>query len=269
MIPIRDDVPSRSVPLVTYGIIALNVFVFWQQLQAGPRVTAIVERYGMIPARITHPGETIVAVTRSAVQDRYGRLRTVLVERQIDPTPFHPAWTLLTCILLHGGWMHLIGNCWFLFIFGDNVEDRLGHALYLAFYMASGAGASLIHWGTDPESIIPTIGASGAIAGVMGAYFLLYPRAHVLAAVPIVVFLQIVVVPAYLFLGVWLAFQYLQAALSAGQAGGGGVAWWAHIGGFLVGGGLLILIRAANILRSAPVYEASRRWASTYRYRRR
>jgi membrane associated rhomboid family serine protease len=163
--------------------------------------------------------------------------------------------------------MHLIGNCWFLYIFGDNVEDRLGHGLYALFYIVSGVGASAIHWAAGPDSIVPTIGASGAIAGVMGAYFLLYPHARVLSAVPIVIFLEIIVLPAYVFLGVWFVFQFLQGSLSAASSTGGGVAWWAHIGGFLVGGGGLLLLKYGGLLKSAPGHEPPRRRVAVYRYR--
>lgn len=268
MIPIRDDIPSRGLPVVNYAIIALNVFVFLQQLQAGKHGDAMVERYGMIPARITYPNETIAEQRVRLVRDAYGRPHRVAVEHEIANPRFHPWWTVVTCIVLHGGWMHLIGNCWFLYIFGDNVEDRLGHLVYLGFYLLSGVGASVIHWATDPHSLVPTIGASGAIAGVMGAYFLLYPRARVLSLVPIFIFLQIIELPAYLFLGVWLVIQFLQGTAAITQHAGGGVAWWAHIGGFLVGGVVLVALRIAGLIRKAPTYSPSQRFASAYRYHR-
>jgi membrane associated rhomboid family serine protease len=139
---------------------------------------------------------------------------------------------LLTFMFLHGGFFHLLGNMWFLYIFGDNVEDRLGHFRYLAFYLLCGLASGISHLFLNWTSQIPTIGASGAIAGVMGAYFILYPRAKVLTLVPIFFFLHFIEIPAFLFLGFWIFFQFLNAAFST-QAGG--IAWWAHIGGFIFG----------------------------------
>ncbi len=264
MIPLRDNVPSRSPPVVNYLIIGANVFVFLVQLSAGEDGNLLVERYGMVPARITHPDAPVwITVTRD-IRTRAGVIRQTIGQRELAAPPFHPWYTLLTCIVLHGGWMHLIGNGWFLFIFGDNVEDRLGHALYLLFYLISGAGASLIHWATDPQSVVPTIGASGAIAGVMGAYFLLYPRAYVVTLVPLVFILEIVILPAYVFLGVWFVLQFIQGSLSGTAAG---VAWWAHAGGFLVGGTSLVAMRYAGLLKTAPVWKKPARRVTVYRYR--
>jgi len=134
---------------------------------------------------------------------------------------------------MHGGFFHILGNMWFLYIFGDNVEDRLGHFRYLAFYLLCGLASGISHLVLNWTSQIPTIGASGAIAGVMGAYFILYPKAKVLTLVPIFFFIQFVEIPAFLFLGFWILFQFLSAATSSAQAGG--IAWWAHVGGFIFG----------------------------------
>jgi hypothetical protein len=162
--------------------------------------------------------------------------------------------TVLTCIFLHGGWMHFLGNVWFLHIFGDNVEDRLGHIGYLLFYLGCGVAASFTHLMTNASSEVPTIGASGAIAGVMGAYFLLYPRAMVLSAVPIVYFMEMVVLPAPLFLGIWFLLQFVSGALSITAMETTGVAWWAHIGGFAAGFVVALLLRATGETRP-PVVE--------------
>ncbi len=265
MIPIRDNIPSRSLPFVTYAILGINIVVFAVQLAAGNRGDEIVQRYGMVPVRITEPAREIVVPVERAVRTPFGIVRQV-VEQPLPPAPVHPYVTLLTCIVLHGGWMHLIGNCWFLYIFGDNVEDRLGHGVYALFYALSGVGASLTQWATAPYSPVPTIGASGAIAGVMGAYFLLYPNARVLTVVPILVIIEIVVVPAYLFLGVWVVFQFIQSGATRGS--GAGVAWWAHIGGFLIGAGIILLLKYGRLLRTAPSWEGPARRVSVYRYRR-
>jgi membrane associated rhomboid family serine protease len=183
-----------------------------------------------------------------AVQTRSGRYFETY-ERSVIPSPV-PGWlTLLTCIFLHGGWMHFLGNMWFLFIFGDNVEDRFGHLGYVLFYLGCGIAASLAHLLTNTTSTVPTIGASGAIAGVMGAYSFLYPRARVLALVPLVVIYEMVVLPAPVFLGVWFVLQFFQgvAAISTTQAGG--VAWWAHIGGFVAGLAVAAILQRADHLR--------------------
>jgi membrane associated rhomboid family serine protease len=167
-----------------------------------------------------------------------------------------PGWaTLLTCTFLHGGWFHFLGNMWFLWIFGDNVEDRLGHGGYLLFYLASGIGASVVHLATGPGSTVPTIGASGAIAGVMGAYLLLYPRSRVLVLVPIVFVFQFFVFPAAVFLGLWFVWQLFQGALAVGAVQAGGVAWWAHVGGFVVGLVVVAALRATGRLGPEPVPE--------------
>jgi membrane associated rhomboid family serine protease len=164
-----------------------------------------------------------------------------------------PSWlTLLTCIFLHGGWMHFLGNMWFLWIFGDNVEDRFGHIGFVVFYLACGVGASLAHLVAAAGSTAPTIGASGAIAGVMGAYFVLYPHAKVLTLVPIVIFLQIVVLPAPFFLAIWFLLQFLGGTTSVSGVETAGVAWWAHIGGF-AGGAVIAWVLKHSELLNPPV----------------
>src|SRR5262249_34301990 len=155
------------------------------------------------------------------------------LEQEAPEPAISPWWTLLTCMFLHGGWLHIIGNMWFLYIFGDNVEDRLGHFGYALFYLGSGVFASLTHLLTNASSTVPTLGASGAIAGVMGAYMVLYPHARVLTLIPIFYFIQILLLPAPLFLGIWFLIQAFQGTFAITSAKeGAGVAWWAHIGGF-------------------------------------
>ena len=230
MIPLRDNIPSRTTPFVNYAVIAVCALLFALQL-ANPQ---LIEQLGMIPARVLHPSEPVTLREPVIVETPDGAVQEFR-ERTAAESPL-PAWmTLLTCIFLHGGWLHFLGNMWFLYIFGDNVEDCFGHMGYLAFYLGCGVAASVAHLLTNLSNSVPTIGASGAIAGVMGAYFLLYPRARVLAAVPIFLWIEILVVPAPLFLGIWFLIQFFLGTFALTSTQSGGVAWWAHIGGFVAG----------------------------------
>ncbi len=214
MFPIRDSVPSRRTPVVTWTIILANVFVFvFFELPLAPReLRAAFYTWGLVPARYFDPD---------------------WIERLRDPPGYLP---FFTSMFLHGGWLHLIGNMWILAIFGDNVEDRMGKARYLAFYVVSGLFAGALHAWTSPASPIPTVGASGAIAGVMGAYFMLFPRARVVAVVPIFFYPFFFTLPAVTYLLFWFLMQLWSGALAlAGPAHVGGVAWWAHVGGFAAG----------------------------------
>ena len=216
MIPIRDTVKSRTVPFVNYALIAACGAVFLYELSLGGR-------------RLDH-FLRVMAVTPTAIA------ATVFH----GYFAFHPVWTLVASMFLHAGWMHLLGNMLYLYIFGNSVEGRLGHAGYLVFYLLAGVGAALVEVYFDRESSVPLLGASGAIAGVLGAYFILFPRAWVLTAIPLFVFFPVVEVPAFLFLGFWFLMQFLQGTFSqVGSAAGGGVAWWAHAGGFVIGAVLL------------------------------
>jgi len=235
VIPLRDNIPSRTRPIVNISMIVLCSIVFFAQLSTPSNEPPLYERYGMIPARIMHPDQPVLVKEPVLVRLSNGTVAARTVERALAPAGV-PAWlTIVTCIFLHGGWMHFLGNMWFLWIFGDNVEDRFGHVGYLLFYLATGVLAGLSHLVTDPSSVTPTIGASGAIAGVMGAYFLLYPRAMVMAAIPLFVFIEIMVLPAWVFLGLWFVIQFAMGAGSLGSEETSGVAWWAHIGGFAAG----------------------------------
>jgi membrane associated rhomboid family serine protease len=211
---------------VTYLLIGLNVWVFLYEIALGPDLEAFIRTWSFVPA-------DYFALSRvpGAGAERY--------------------LPLLTSMFLHGGWIHLIGNMMYLWIFGDNVEDRLGHLRYLLFYLVTGLGAALSHAYLHPESTVPTLGASGAISGVLGGYLLLFPHARVLTLVPIVfIFVQIVEVPAVLYLGFWFLIQLVAGTLAFALAdGAGGVAWWAHVGGFMVG---LILVPLLLRRRSYP-----------------
>ena len=237
MFPIHDNIPSKTTPIINYIMIAICCIAFAVQLMAGNRGEQIVELYGMIPARVIaddEGDEFLVRPELGIVQTPFG-YESVRLNRQIMPAAFGDLATLVTCIFLHGGWLHFLGNMWFLYIFGDNVEDRMGHVLYLLFYLAGGVLAGLSQILVDPSSLIPTIGASGAIAAVMGAYVMLYPKAIVETILPLPILFMVFPVPAPLFLGVWFFIQLFNGA--SGSIGGmsSGVAWWAHIGGFVVG----------------------------------
>jgi len=226
VIPLRDDVPSRTTPYVNYTLIALNVAFFALELGIGAGLEPFVFRAAVVPAAFSGPDHVFAAndLARSLLD---GGLRS----------------RLLVSMFLHGGWMHLIGNMMFLWIFGDNVEDRCGHFRYVVFYLACGTAATWGHIWSDPASRVPSLGASGAIAGVLGAYLLLYPHARVVTLLPLGFFSQIVQVPAVFFLGFWFLQQFFfGVAEFTADAGGGGVAWWAHIGGFVAGLALVKLL---------------------------
>ena len=240
MIPIRDNIVPSTTPFVNYVIIAICSLAFFAQLRDGIETGGIAEAYGMVPYRVSHPDEaddvTFEVRREAIVRGPDGRPMTVPVvaRKTLSPPGVDPIWTFLTCMFLHGGWMHFLGNVWFLYIFGDNVEDRLGHIGFAALYLGTGVAAGVAHYLTDPSSPIPTIGASGAIAGVMGAYAWFYPRARVQAVFPVLILLPLIVLPAPIFLGMWFLLQMFSGVSSLGGTGGG-VAWWAHIGGFVAG----------------------------------
>jgi len=243
VIPLRDNIPSRTPPVVNYLLILCSCAVFL--LQNFDPGDSLIFRFSLIPARLQQPDQPLIIQNVRDVQTPFGnqQLRTRL---EIPPSPF-PVWTTLcTCIFLHGSLLHLVGNVWFLWIFGDNVEDRLGHLPYLGFYLACGSFASFCHYAFEPGSTIPTIGASGAVAAVMGAYLVLYPHANVISLVPIIFFLHLMVIPAPVFLGIWFLIQLFQGSFAAGGGEAGGVAWWAHIGGFVLGLLIALLLRTTR-----------------------
>ncbi len=234
MIPIHDNIRPRRTPWVNYALIVICSLVWILELAAGPKVNSLIERWGLVPARLVTPADTTLIVTGPVIVETQSGPQVAETRRIMEKAAV-PDWvTLITCIFLHGGWLHVIGNMWFLHIFGDNVEDRLGHGLYVALFVGTGIVAGMTHLVTNLNSPIATIGASGAIAGVMGAYLILYPKSQVLAVVPLVIFFPMIVVPAPLFLVIWFAMQFWNGTTSF-VAGSGGVAWWAHIGGFLAG----------------------------------
>jgi len=218
VIPLQDTIPARRYPVVTVALIAANVVIFLQEVALGPSLERFIYTFGFVPARYLY----LTEVAPQALLPRFG--------------------PMLTAMFLHGGWLHLIGNMWTLWIFGDNVEDRLGRGRFLAFYLGCGLAAAYAQYWMDPASEVPTVGASGAIAGVMGGYFVLFPHARVLTLVPILFYPAIVFMPAVVFLGLWFLLQLFNGAFAVAGAGmlAGGVAWWAHVGGFLTG---VLLVR--------------------------
>ena len=230
MIPIRDVNRSEHFPLVNVAIIAVNVLAFVWQMAQGPQLKEALFLYGIVPSRYSDP---MIAV---------------------EFTTFQQLLPFLTSMFLHGGIMHILGNMWFLYIFGDNIEDRLGHFRYLVFYLLCGIAAGFVHLVTSWSSTIPTIGASGAIAGVMGGYLLLYPHARILTLIPIFFFFQFVELPAYLFLGFWIFIQIISAGFT--QSDVAGIAWFAHVGGFVVG---LVMVKVLQWVPHTGMSETVRR----------
>ena len=230
MFPLWDDVPSARFPYVNFAVIAACIIAFVFQVKAPNGGEQIVREFGMIPVRVTHPTEKEIIVES---RNERGRIQRDIVDLS---SPVPPLITLVTCMFLHGGLMHIVGNMWFLVIFGDNVEDRFGHLGFAVMYLVSGLAAGIMHIAADSTSFVPTIGASGAIAGVMGAYLWLFPRASVMSLVPLGIFSRLMPIPAPIFLGIWFAFQIISGFTTS--TGGGGVAWWAHVGGFVAGLGM-------------------------------
>jgi len=229
MIPLRDTTPSKNYPIINNCLIGLNVLFYLLKLAQGAGINQFIFTYGLVPARYADPD---LAAHFSLGQQ---------------------ALALVSFMFIHGGFWHILGNMWTLYIFGDNVEDRLGHFGYLIFYLLCGWTSGLFHLFTNWHSQIPTIGASGAIAGIMGAYLVLYPRSRILTLIPLFFIPYFVEIPAVFFLGIWFLLQLLNA--TAAEAGSSGIAWWAHVGGFLAGILFLRLFlrmpssRASNRLR--------------------
>ena len=242
MFPIKDNIPTDRFPVVTLALIVVNVvvFFFWQQPSGFSGVDDVkVVEYGAIPYELTHPGQHCAIAGAQLV---CGEL----------PTDDPPTWTtVFASMFMHGGILHLAGNMLFLWIFGNNIEDAMGHVKFVLFYLLGGIAALAGQVLFDPNAAIPTIGASGAVAAVLGGYILLYPRARVLTLIFIVFFVTIIEIPAVIMLGLWFVQQAFFAArdLSDPLGGGGGVAYWAHVGGFVFG---LVAIRLLATRRKEP-----------------
>ena len=208
MLPYKDDNPTRTIPFITVGLIIINIAVFLIHFSHPAELTRIVFSYGAIPSNLLSLNST---------------------------QPVHPLLTLFTSMFMHGGLLHIATNMLFLWIFGNNIEDRLGHLKFVFFYIICGIVAAYAHSITAPSSVIPMIGASGAVSGVLGAYLLLFPYAKVHTLIFLGFFVQVVRLPAFLVIGFWIVIQFINGMLSKGVVDNGGVAWFAHIGGFVFG----------------------------------
>ncbi|SDN56551.1 Membrane associated serine protease, rhomboid family [Desulfonauticus submarinus] len=225
MIPLKDSIPHRETPFVNYFIIALNCLVFLYETSLSPaELETLFHNFGLVPARYTHP---VWAMFTGLSPHNY--------------LPF------FTNIFLHGGWFHLISNMWALFIFGDNVEDRLGHKRYLLFYLLCGIGANLCHFMLNADSTLPTVGASGAISGIMGAYLILFPFSRIITLIPIFFLPYFIEIPAFFYLIAWFFMQVFSGVFSlANPYASSNIAFFAHIGGFIIGIVLLPLFKNKN-----------------------
>lgn len=224
MFPLKDNIKAKSFPVVNIGLIGVNIALFMYQMSSGPDAKELIFAFGFIPARF--------------------------FEQQAASWISLPGFMpVLSSMFLHANLIHLISNMWFLWIFGDNVEDCMGHGRYLLFYLLCGVASVAAQAISNPHSTIPMIGASGAISGVLGAYFLTYPQARILTLLPIFILIYIVEVPAFFFLGFWFILQFIEGSLdtlNSQKMAGGGVAFWAHVGGFVAGVALLRLFRCRD-----------------------
>ncbi len=229
MIPIRDNIRSQSTPIVMYGLILLNIVIFFKELSGDNyALTSIIDAFGLRPA------DFIQGIFKS-------------------PDNWHLYVPLVTNLFLHGGWMHIIGNMWYLKIFGDNIEDRIGHGEFLFFYIFCGVVANITQITIDPTANIPVIGASGAISGVLGAYLVCFTWAKISTLIPIFFFFTVIDIPALVFLGLWFYLQLLSGTASPTSVGSN-IAWWAHIGGFLAGMILIVLLPKRRYWSTGKVY---------------
>ena len=242
MFPIKDDNPHFLTPFVTYALVAGNVasWILVQGFGAEPALVRSVCEFGLIPG-------AVLGSLPSGTEVSLGNAICVLGDAG--------NWqTAVTSMFLHGGWMHLIGNMWFLWIFGNNVEDSMGHVRFVLFYLLCGLAAAGLQVAFSPDSPIPMVGASGAIGGVMGAYIVLYPKVRVHMLLLLGFFATRIVVPAIFMLGYWFALQLLGGAQSLGRTGEGGVAFWAHVGGFAAGALLIFVFRDRELVARHPYH---------------
>mgnify|MGYP003700488103 CR=1 FL=1 len=247
MFPIRDDNPAILVPYATIGLIALNVlaWVFVQGLGSQPALSQSICQFGLVA------GDLLGTLPEGA-RFPVGPGASCVI------TPGGAWFTLFTSMFMHGGWLHIIGNMWFLWVFGNNVEDAMGHGRFVIFYLLCGLAAAALQIALSNSPAVPMVGASGAIGGVMGAYILLYPRVHVHMLLILGFFVTTVAVPAVLMLGYWFLLQLLGGFTAFGGRGGG-VAFWAHVGGFAAGAVLVLAFRNEKLLRRHPYYGWKRR----------
>lgn len=218
MIPLRDKARARRLPLVTNLLIIANIYIFLQEILLGPELKNVIHRFAVIPSAYLYPVTWTLSQTIANSS------------------------ALVSSLFLHGGWIHLLGNMWYLWIFGDNVEDKLGHFKFLIFYILCGLIGNLAHIVANMNSNLPALGASGCISGVLGAYLLLFPRAKIVALLPVFIFWTVAEIPAFFFLCIWFLIQFMNGFfILPGSRESAAIAWWAHIGGFA--GGFIIALR--------------------------
>lgn len=236
LFPFHDENPIQRTPWVTFGIIGVNTVIFLGSLRLAPVDQAVLwYGRGFVPARMGQLVHDRPLVVEQKLPDPQ-RPQLVKTWRMVlQPAPREILLSLATCMFLHGNWLHLIGNMWFLWVFGNNVEDRLGHVTFLLFYLLGGLLASACHWMIEPNSTTPVIGASGAVAAMLGAYAITWPWARVKTLLFLFVFITVVDLPALMVLGVWFLMQLVSATEASRVQMSGGVAWWAHVGGFVAG----------------------------------
>ena len=256
MFPIRDDNPQILTPYATYAIVALNAgaWILLQGMGNDAALAGSVCRFGLIPGEL-------MQLVPSGTRLPLGPGSVCVIS---DSASWH---TTITSMFMHGGWMHIVGNMWFMWIFGGNVEDAMGSVRFFFFYLLCGLAASALQVAANPGSPIPMVGASGAIGGVMGAYVLLYPRVHVHMLFILVIYVTTFAVPAYLMLGYWFLVQVLSGVSTYGNEGGG-VAFWAHIGGFVAGGILMYVFRNKELLAKHPYHGWQKKRSPTRNWHR-
>jgi membrane associated rhomboid family serine protease len=246
MFPFGDTIPTKRWAIVTYGLVVINALSFlWFQSLPERQQMQVTAQWGFVPARVEQ-----LANPQKIVEVQIGQRQRFFfgapvgvqpIVARLRPDPRQILASAITCMFLHGSWWHLIGNMWFLLIFGDNIEDRLGHGLFAVFYLLGGLAATAFHWAIDPASTMPIIGASGAIAAVLGGYAVTYPHARIRTLI-IMIFVTVIEVPAYLFLIFWFGVQLFSGLGAMGGQMDGGVAWWAHVGGFIAGAAAMPLL---------------------------
>jgi len=246
MFPFGDTIPTKRWAIVTYCLVAINALSFlWLESLPERKQLLTTAQWGFVPARVEQ-----LANRQKIVEVQIGQRPRVFlgvpmgvqpIVARLRPDPPQILASTITCMFLHGSWWHLIGNMWFLLIFGDNIEDRLGHALFAVFYLVGGLAATAFHWAIDPASTMPILGASGAIAAVLGGYAVTYPHARIRTLI-IMIFVTVIELPAYLFLIFWFGVQLFSGLGAMGGQMDGGVAWWAHVGGFIAGAAAMPLL---------------------------
>jgi membrane associated rhomboid family serine protease len=264
MFPFSANISTRRWPIVTFIIVAMNVLsLVWLNGLPPQQQAEVTAKWGFVPARVAQLSDhnKVIDVQMGAQLQRWGWMIVKVPQVvQLRAQPQQILMSSVTCMFLHGGWWHLITNMWFLLVFGNNIEDRLGHYLYVVFYLLGGLAATGVHWAMDPGSAMPIIGASGAIAAVLGAYAVTFPHAKIKTLVFLFMFVTIIELPALAYLVFWFGIQLFSGLGSLGGQMDGGVAWWAHVGGFIVGAVMMPLFSTLKPRPEVEVLDADEEW---------